>query len=952
MVLITNNINLAEITSRAESAQASKEVVDSIAHVFTVSPFIARTGQSNLDFWSELLPVLTKSNQEDDLAQRLQARLASENDPNGQFDAILRYFRRNEIIRIAWRDLCGWADTTETLRDLSELADVCVQAALEIHEYNLMDRFGTPRDADGNRQGLVILGMGKLGGRELNYSSDIDLIFAFPNEGETDGRKSIANSEFFIRLGQRIIRSLNDVTADGFVFRVDMRLRPNGDEGPLALSFDAMELYYTTVGREWERYALIKTRVIAGDKAAGAELMDTLRPFVYRRYLDFGAFAQLREMKMMIQREMARKGMRDNIKLGPGGIREIEFVGQLFQLLRGGREPSLQQPNILAVLAELVRLGELPEQVVDDLARGYDFLRRAENRLQMMHDQQTQNLPEQPDDRERLALAMGCANWPAFMQKLDDHRHIVHQHFGDVLRLPESSESEAERDPLEQLWLEPESASAASILQAAGFQDPEHAWQIIMDWRQRHLPSASSTVIDRLNQLMPALVRAVGSTGSDRTALQRVLDLLSQVLRRSVYLALLIEQPQALQQLIRLCAVSPWIASLLSQHPILLDELIDPATLYEPTDRKALKRELEGILSRCRGDSECQTDELRRFRQLAGLRVAAADVVDAIPVMKVSDQLTWIAEVILEAVLEVSWKQLTAKHGKPVCKVNGEHYEPGFAIIGYGKLGGLELGYGSDLDLVFLHDSTDDDAVTDGSKPIENSLFFARLAQKIIHLLSIRTPSGILYEVDTRLRPDGASGLLVSSMSAYESYQRDHAWLWEIQALCRARFISGNPAIAERFGFIRRENIGRLREEPVLRHGVIEMRQRMRKEQSRSPEGLFHLKKDPGGITDIEFLVQYLLLRHAHESLEIIEFTDNIRQLESLADNGFIDRELASDLIDTYRRLRDTGHEQVIRGETALVDANLFVNERLIVREAWKRILGQLPPDSSSQTGA
>lgn len=951
MTLINSDVDLIAIVTGARATEAPEQVIETIEHVLSVSPFIARTAQNTPSFWPELLPVLRRTYDDGDMAQRLRDQLQSEPQSEEHIDSILRGFRRNEIIRIAWRDLCGWSDTAETLRDLSDLADVCVQAALDIHEKRLIERFGIPRNAEGQRQQLVVLGMGKLGGRELNYSSDIDLIFTFPTEGETDGRKSVANSEFFIRLGQRIIRSLNDPTVEGFVFRVDMRLRPHGDEGPLALSFDAMELYYTTVGREWERYALIKARVIGGDKKAGALLMEILRPFVYRRYLDFGAFAQLREMKLMIQREMTRKGMRDNIKLGPGGIREIEFVGQLFQLLRGGREPSLQRRNILVVLDELVRLGELPAPVVDDLRLGYDFLRRAENRLQMMYDQQTQNLPEGADDRQRLALAMGCSSWQDFMAQLDGHRRLIHQHFGDVLRLPDTDDAE-KSDPLDRLWTDPTSMDPTEVLRATGFKDPGHAWQRLMDWRLKHLSSVSPTVVTRLNQLMPALIRAVGSTGGDCTALQRVLDLFSQVLRRSVYLALLIEQPQALQQLVRLCSVSPWIATLLSQHPILLDELIDPASLYDPSGRNSLQRELDGILSRCGDDFECQTDELRRFRQLATLRVAAADVVNAIPVMKVSDQLTWIAEVTLDAVLRVCWQQLAARHGKPICTLDGKTYEPGFAIIGYGKLGGIELGYGSDLDLVFLHDSSDEGAVTDGVKPIDNSLFFARLAQKVIHLLSIRTPAGILYEVDTRLRPDGVSGLLVSSISAFESYQRDHAWLWETQALCRARYITGNAAISRRFQAIRREVIRRSREDADLRRAVIEMRQKMRNEQPIAPAGLFHLKRDVGGITDIEFLVQYLLLRHAHAQPAILEYTDNIRQLGSLAAHGFIDHELADGLIDTYRLLRDTGHEQVIKGETELVDENRFRDERRFVRQAWHRILGQFPPERSIQAGA
>ena len=921
--------------------------------VLRCSPFIQRSLASEPGILPWVLDHLEAGFLGDGIEERLsdlsgdrETRRALEGPA---FDRELRRFRRREMILIAWRDLVGIDDTGLTLRALSALADFCVAESLAYHEHHLQRRFGQPRGPDGEVVGLVVIGMGKLGGEELNYSSDIDLIFAYANEGETDGRKTISNAEYFIRLGQRLIRSLDEVTGNGFVFRVDMRLRPNGDEGPLAMSFDGLEIYYATRGREWERYAWIKARVIAGDFNAGQELMDTLRPFVFRRYLDFGAFSQLREMKRMIEREMTGAAMKNNIKLGPGGIREIEFIGQLFQLLRGGREPNLQSRRLIPVLRNLEEMGELESATVDDLVDGYDFLRRSENRLQMLYDQQTQTLPDNKFDQLRLALAMGYEDWGHFLAELDRHRDRVHGHFSQVLRLPHDDDETD--DPLERVWSGLDDLDTRiGILREAGFDEPEAIDEHLSRWRDEQDAALSGTVSQRLDQLMPDLLRDIAEYRHEAVILGRMLDLLAAILRRSVYIALLIEQPQARRQLVRLLNGSSWIAGLLTQHPILLDELIDPETLYAPPDKEQLARELGELLGKCPNDEERSLDELRRFKQLATLRVAAADVVGALPVMRVSDQLTWIAEVILEAVYRRALAQIMARHGQPqAIGADGETFTPGLAIIGYGKLGGIELGYGSDLDLVFLHDSTDREAVTDGDKPIDNSLFFARLAQKIIHTLSIRTPAGVLYEVDTRLRPDGVGGLLVSSVNAFAQYQAEHAWVWEVQAMCRARFVAGIDRVGEAFAGIRQQTLAKPRRIDELRESVVGMRRKMRDNQERTPSGLFHLKRDIGGITDIEFLVQYLLLRHAGEHPAILHFTDNIRQLDSLRRAGLIEESSAEDLTLAYRNLRDAGHRQALKGRRSMVDAEDFRDERDIVIREWQAILGCLPPGADEE---
>jgi glutamate-ammonia-ligase adenylyltransferase len=927
---------LALITQAAKAAGATSTQVAELERLVFASPSIAASVQRQANIVPFLLAYTGESNARQPLADRIRAQL---NDcAPDDFDARLRQIRRAEMARIAWRDVNDLAPTAETLHDLSELADLCVQEALALHERILSLRHGTPRGIDGAAQQLIVLGMGKLGGYELNYSSDIDLIFAFEQAGETDGARPISNSEFFIKLGQRLIKSINEVTRDGFVFRVDMRLRPHGDEGALALSFDAIEDYYATLGREWERYALIKARVIAGDFAAGARLLQLLKPFVYRKYLDFGAFAQLREMKRAIEQEMDRKGLIENIKLGPGGIREVEFIGQLFQLLRGGREPLLQSRSILTTLTALLELKELPANIIAELKAGYDFLRRTENRLQMMHDQQTQTLPLDEGDRARLAYAMRYPTWAAFLEALNSHRHRIHQHFGAVLQT--QRDDVPDTDPLSRLWHRTLSRDEAlEALHLAGFQEPAAALTALTEWQNELQGKVSDTVRQRLDLLIPKLLAQVATIDARSPILNAIFALVSAVLSRSVYLALLIEQPQALNQLILLCAASPWIAELLRQQPILLDELIDPQSLFHQPDTTELKAELTGFLARFPDDEERQFDELRRFRQLAVLRVAAADVMGILPVMRVSDQLTWIAEVVLETVLQHAYQQLIARHGEPsALSADGLRYTPGFAVIAYGKFGGIELGYGSDLDLVFLHNSTDTDACTTGAKAIDNQVFFARLAQKIIHILSVRTPAGVLYEVDTRLRPDGASGPLVSSLLGFAHYQNTHAWLWETQALCRARFITGSPEIANEFTQIRRACLSQPRDEALLKHGVIDMRVKMRKEQEPTPPDEFHLKKGLGGITDIEFMVQYLLLRHAHAHPDITHFTDNIRQLRALAQHNLMDEDTGEALVGAFQNLRNAIHHRTLRQKPMIAPCAEFEHERAIVIAAWSKI--------------
>jgi glutamate-ammonia-ligase adenylyltransferase len=873
-----------------------------------------------------------------ELDRRLRELLAPVAD-EAALHAGLRRFRRYHMVRIIWRDLAGWAPLEETLEDLSALADTCVARTLDLLHAWQVREVGQPLDAEGRPQALVVLGMGKLGARELNLSSDIDLIFAFPSHGPLQGHDRLGSEQFFHRLAQRLVQALNTRTVDGFVFRVDTRLRPFGDAGPLVLSFGAMEDYYHSQAREWERYAMVKARAVAGEPAAVEQLMAVLRPFVYRRYLDFAAIESLREMKRLIARELERKGMADNVKLGPGGIREIEFVGQVFQIIRGGREPGLRIRSILPVLARLGSQGLLPHYAVRELTDAYRFLRLVENRLQAWRDQQTHLLPEEPEGRMRLARSMGFADWAGLAEVLARHRRRVQGHFDKVFAAPQVEEEE-EEGPYAALWQESlDPTQAGELLTTAGFADATAVLARLQSFRESAAcRSLGSRGRERLDRLMPMLLEAVSGCRGPDAALERLMRLVEAVVRRTAYLALLVENPIALSQLVRLAGLSPWVAERLAHHPLLLDELLDPRRLYSPLRHRELQEELRSLLESVDADDqEQQMERLRQFAQSNMLRVAAADLTGVIPVTVVSDYLTDIAEVSVAAVLRQCWEHLVRRHGRPV-GVAGD--DIGFAVIGYGKLGGIELGYGSDLDLVFLHGNRDPNGGTDGERTLTNDVFYARLAQRLIHMLGTHTPSGVLYEVDARLRPDGKAGLLVSSLEAFAHYQSESAWTWEHQALLRARPVAGDPAVRSRFRSIRLEVLARERDEDRLRGDVREMREKMRAQLDRSSDGRFDLKQGRGGIADIEFMVQYAVLRWAARHPDLLDWTDNIRLLESLERHGLLPGSAAQQLAHAYRALRREYHCMALRSEPGLIPEQRLGEERAQVRRLWQELMG------------
>lgn len=915
-----------------------------VARVLALSDFVAQSLSREPGLLGELYDTgdLQRTYSEGIYQQALMEKLDGCLN-EAQLGEVLRRYRRREMVRIAWRDLCGHADLVETTADLSHLADACIGCALDWLYSGHCEQWGTPYDNEDRPQRMVVIGMGKLGAYELNFSSDVDLIFSYPEDGETrGGRRNIPNQEFFIKLGQALIRTLDTATAHGFVFRVDMRLRPFGESSPLAVSFDAMEDYYQVHGREWERYAMIKARVVAGDQRAGGELMARLKPFVYRKYVDFGAFESLREMKAMIAREVQRKGMAKNVKLGAGGIREVEFIGQAFQLIRGGREPTLQVRRILSVLEALRGFDLLPDFVVDELVDAYIFLRNTEHRLQEFAEKQTHMLPDDDVGQQRLAYGMGFDSWTLFEQALRLHMRRVHEHFEQVFAAPQTEHAESDELDLTGVWqgsLDEETALAA--LAKAGFSDTSEVYRLLRaQHKSRAYLNMSTQGRTRMDHFIPLLLGAVGAVSNPDLTLQRSLQLLEAIGRRSSYIALLVENPMALSQLVRLCSASPWLAHHLSRYPQLLDELLDPRTLYAPPQRDAIRNEVrQRLMHLAPDDLEAQMEVLRRIKQAAVLRVAAADVMEAVPLMVVSDHLTDIAEVMVEAAFDLAWRHLVARHGRPLCG-DSRVCDTGFAVIGYGKMGGIELGYGSDLDLVFLHSEESTGHNTTGDRPIDNAVFYARLGQRMIHILNTRTPAGILYEVDTRLRPSGASGLLVSNIDAFADYQREHAWTWEHQALVRARFISGDAGVAEAFSSLRAEILARKRDTDVLRREVREMREKMRSQLSAAEEGKFDLKQDPGGIADIEFMVQYGVLAWASEYPRLMRYSDNIRLLELFAECGLMAVADATLLCDAFRAYRRRAHRLTLQQEKAVVDASEFMSEREGVRALWQALMG------------
>jgi len=925
-------------------------IFDSLPKVWGCSLFVAKQCTQSPALLRDLIEsedLLNASKHYSDSLANLLPEVTEEAD----LMRVLRLFRHREMLRIAWRDLAEWAPLEESLKSLSDLADALIDASLSWLHERLAARLGTPRSVDGIAQSLVVLALGKLGGQELNFSSDVDLIFTYPEPGETVGvKRSRTNQEFFLRLGQKLIHVLSNITAEGFVFRVDMRLRPFGDAGPLVVSFAAMEDYYQTHARDWERYALVKARVAAGDKPEGESLLKNLRPFVYRRYLDFNAFEALRSMKAMIDQETSRKGLDNNIKLGPGGIREIEFTCQVFQLIRGGQQPALQQRHLLSTLKQLEKYQIMPGDAIVRLREAYQFLRLSENHLQAIEDRQTQTLPEDELNKSRLAYSMDFFEWNHFIAKLLYHQQQVHFEFEQIFQPSESATPiKEESNRWQTLWMGGLYAQEqAKALSQAGFQDAAK----VLAHLQALLESRSVSKLtqhgrEKLDTLIPLLITASLEQQCQDDAMHRSLKFVESVARRSVYLALLIERPIVLKHLVRLCAESAWIAKQITRYPLLLDELLDSRYLYDPLKPDELENALQAQLASLPiDDLDMQMDSLRQFKRAYILHIAAAELSGNLTVEVVSDYLAALADTLVRRALSIASYHLVLKHGQPYCHFEGENRTAALCIVAYGKAGGIELNYGSDLDIVFLHDSCGTQQMTDGDKPLDNQIFFVRLAQRIIHILTTRTPAGILYEVDPRLRPGGASGLLVSSYKAFENYQQQNAWTWEHQALVRARAIAGTAQSRERFETIRRTILSMPRDIEKLKREVCEMRDKMRGNLDKSKptlppftNALFDLKQGRGGIADIEFIVQYGVLSWAKDYPSLLDTTGMLPLLRLFAQEQLLEKSACNQLSEAFRVYRAETHRLTLQNKPTVVKHEPFVELRQQVMHWWATIM-------------
>ena len=929
------------VVERLPASLSETELSAQAKSVLTLSDFVQDGVIAHPHWLAELESVPPQADEWQQYGEWLQAALATVNDEATLMHE-LRLFRRRVMVRIAWAQALSLVEDTDILQQLSHLAEMLIVSARDWLYDACCREWGTPCSQEGIPQPLLILGMGKLGGGELNFSSDIDLIFAWPEHGSTQGgRRELDNAQFFTRMGQRLIKVLDQPTQDGFVYRVDMRLRPFGDSGPLVLSFAALEDYYQEQGRDWERYAMVKARIMGEtDGRYVEELRAMLRPFVFRRYIDFSVIQSLRNMKGMIAREVRRRGLKDNIKLGAGGIREIEFIVQVFQLIRGGREPSLQSRSLLPTLRAIAALHLLPENDAEQLRQAYLFLRRLENLLQSINDEQTQTLPGDELNRARLAWGMNADDWQQLTETLEGHMANVRRVFNELIG---DDETETQEDALSEQWRELwqdalQEDDTPPVLSHLTDDDRMRVLALIADFRKeldkRTIGPRGRQVLDHL---MPHLLSDVCTRQDAFLPLSRITPLLVGIVTRTTYLELLSEFPGALKHLISLCAASPMVASQLARYPLLLDELLDPNTLYQPTATDAYRDELRQYLLRVpEDDEEQQLEALRQFKQTQLLRIAAADIAGTLPVMKVSDHLTWLAEAMIDAVVQQAWLQMVARYGQPTHLAEREGR--GFAVVGYGKLGGWELGYSSDLDLIFLHDCPVD-VMTDGDREIDGRQFYLRLAQRIMHLFSTRTSSGILYEVDARLRPSGAAGMLVTSTESFADYQKNEAWTWEHQALVRARVVYGDPQLTSQFDTVRRDIMTLPRDGKTLQTEVREMREKMRAHLGNKHRDRFDIKADEGGITDIEFITQYLVLRYAHDKPKLTRWSDNVRILELLAQNDIMDEQEAMALTHAYTTLRDELHHLALQEQPGHVAQTCFEAERTQVGASWQKWL-------------
>ena len=927
---------------------------EALLGAFARSAFLAETLVQKPAFISRVVEPLFNLTDSDSAVTHFSTALKAKLESLKSEDELLkelREFRNQEMARITFLDVLNKQNIEASLAQVSALADALITSAYHWIYQHLAHRYGTPK-SNSQDMHMYILGMGKLGGRELNFSSDIDLIFAYPEKGETSGgKKALEHQQFFTKLAQKLIQALNKVTNDGQVYRVDMRLRPFGDSGPLVMHFAALEDYYQDQGRHWERFAMIKARVINDDHSDDAKWLNSiLQPFTFRRYLDFTTLDALRNMKKLIATEIRRRRLSNNIKLGAGGIREVEFFAQSFQLIHGGREPALQSKSLLRTLDALSELDIVESDVTKQLKQDYLFLRKVEHTLQQSQDRQTQTLPDEPWQQNALIDVMGFASYSDFLTHLDGTMASVHSHFNELVE--ESHDTHSEED---QLFIACQDAWRLSLQENEftetfsaylSSKDINEIFSILVAFKEKQRNyRIGQKGEDTLNKLLPEILYVLINQLPNHAAqvLSRLLGVIEAITGRTTYLDLLLENPDVLKQLVRLCERSDWIAQEIRRFPLLLDELLTPLYLgQQNTDIQTSKQEYqlelrETMLRIEQDDVEMLMDGLRQFKLCQQLRIAASDISESLPINNVSDKLTVLAEVILEHVLNAAWMQMRQRFGVPS---HLEGNDKGFAVIGYGKLGGYELGYGSDLDLVFIHNAPRSSS-TDGKKSIEAQQFYIKLAQRIMHLLNTKTLFGQLYETDLRLRPSGNAGLLCCHINGFEKYQVEEAWTWEHQALVRARAICGDASLLDDFTQVRHSILSQSRDPQTLSQDVCKMRIKMREHLLAKDNEKVDLKQCEGGITDIEFMAQYLVLAHAWKVNGMTEYPDNLRIFDVAANANIIDTPTAQKLQKAYLRLREQYHHLTL-ADTKYADQS---EELDVIREQvtqhWNALFGK-----------
>jgi glutamate-ammonia-ligase adenylyltransferase len=914
-----------------------------VGRLWACSDFVARNFIRYPEYAISIVTDLETGQSLADYDLALQ-RLLEQVDEQSSLRQVLRQFRNQQMLRIAMRDLTEHADIDALLQEQSDLAAAIIDRLAQYLHTQFCRDLGVPKNTDGEEQRLLVLAMGKLGGNELNFSSDIDLIFFYAEDGELEGKRSLSNHEYFLRLCREFVQTLDDVTADGFVFRVDTRLRPYGDSGPLAMSFAAMENYYQSQGRDWERYAMIKARVVSGKSQDAASFNQILQPFVYRRYLDFSVFAGIRDMKAMIEEQLRRKSLQGNIKLGKGGIREIEFIGQTFQLIRGGRDNRLQSRSIVTVLQTLAEIEVLSQQDVADLLSAYRYLRVVENRLQIQRDQQTHVLPADELARQSLLLAMRFDRWDSLQQEIDRHNEKVQAIFARLIaeQLPEQkSQSDSLKVAMQQFFDDADAQHLQSVLTLQNIELTAAEIKVLTQFVETAaVRNLSEKNRDRCVALLANLLTEIEDEHAS-TSLQYLLEIILAVIGRPVYLSMLLQYPLLRQRVIWLCQASHWFAEQIRHMPILLDELLEGDTQLSLPTHQQLAAQLDATISSVPGgDFELTLDSLRVFKQANQFNIAMLDVVAEHKVTDLADRLSDIAELLVEKTLQLAWDEIVARHGLPGCVVDGQEIKPGLAVIAYGKLGGAELGYGSDLDVVFIHNSRGERQTTDGERALDNRSFFSKVVQRFMHILGTRTFSGVLYEIDVRLRPDGRAGLMVTSTEAFELYQRERAWTWEHQALVRARFVAGDNKVAEEFDRIRRSVLMQQRDWRTLAKDVCEMRAKMREHLASKDSSRLDLKQGAGGLVDIEFIAQAGVLLLASQRAALLQSTSTLVLLSDLCAADWISDTDFERLYAAYVSLRRAANYQSLEvvNESLLRECEQHM---LQISEIWQRLFAE-----------